>query len=239
MKETPDIETSSDVYARRFANPAGTWFLDVQAEVIQRMIAPWPRATVLEVGGGHGQLAEGLARRGYDVTVFGSDPVCGERIKPLIAQGACRFASGDLLQLPYRDRAFDIAVSIRLLMHLEGWAHLVAELARVARHAVVVDYPPARSFNALVPVLFNAKRQLEGDTRTYRVFRDEELVQAFAAHGFRLTQRSPQFFWPVVLHRVLGRPGVSRVLEAPCRAAGLTQWLGSPVIARFTREDAR
>ena len=53
----PDVETASEDYARRFAGEVGRYFLDVQAEIVLEMLASWPQASVLEVGGGHAQLA--------------------------------------------------------------------------------------------------------------------------------------------------------------------------------------
>ena len=234
--DAPDVETSSAAYAARFAGRAGAWMLDVQERVILRMLQSWQTAAILEVGGGHGQITGALAGRGHDVTVLGSDPRCQERIRSLVEQGRCRFVTGPLLALPYPDRAFDIVISLRLLPHVEAWPWLVAELARVARDAVLVDYPTARSLNCLTPALFGAKRRVEGNTRPYRLFREADVVEAFAAHGFTRRARCAQFFWPMVLHRLVGRPGISRALEGPGRLSGLTAWLGSPVLALWTRE---
>ena len=234
--ETPDIETSSDAYAQRFAGPVGAWFLRVQEQAVLKMLASWPAATVLEVGGGHGQLTGALVREGYRVTVMGSDASCQQRIKPLVDEGCCRFAMGDLLNLPYSAQSFDVVVSLRLVPHVQAWPKLVGELTRVARHAVVVDYPTTRSLNCLTPALFGAKRRLEGNTRPYLMFRDAEIAQAFSAYGFVCQARYPEFFWPMVLHRVLRAPGVSAVLEGVARAIRLTRWYGSPVIALFTRD---
>jgi 2-polyprenyl-3-methyl-5-hydroxy-6-metoxy-1,4-benzoquinol methylase len=237
MREVPDIETSSEAYAQRFAGPVGAWFLRVQEQAVHRMLAAWPAATILEVGGGHGQLTSGLVRQGHRVTVLGSDVRCRQRIKGLVDQGLCRFVTGDLLALPYPPQSFDVVVSIRLLSHVDAWSQFIQELTRVARYAVVVDYPPRRSLNVLFPVLFGAKKRLEGNTRPYRVFRESpEVIAAFANCGFTLRQRCPQFFWPMVLHRVLGQPGISQALEAPCRGA-MRRWFGSPVVALLTRKD--
>lgn len=232
----PDLETSSEAYAARFAGRAGAWMLGVQERALLRLLAPWRAATILDVGGGHGQVTGALIERGDEVTVLGSDPRCQQRIAPLVDSGRCRFVTGDLLDLPYPDRAFDVVISLRLLPHVEAWPRLVAELARVARDAVIVDYPTTRSLNCLTPVLFGAKRRVEGNTRPYRLFREAELLEAFAAHGFARRGRDAQFFWPMVLHRLVDRPALSRTLEGPCRLSGLTAWLGSPVIARFARD---
>lgn len=235
--ETADIETSSDDYATRFAGDVGAWFLQVQEQATLRMLAAYPGARVLDVGGGHGQIAGALARQGYDVTVTGSDPVCSARIQPLVDEGQVRFEVANVLDLPYPDRAFDVVISYRLLPHVEQWQVFLAELTRVAGQAVVVDYPEVRSANAIAPLLFPLKKQLEGNTRTYTTFRRRELLDAFAEHGFREEARYAEFFFPMVVHRKLEKPGLSAALENASRTVGLTGWLGSPVILKLVREE--
>jgi len=111
----------------------------------------------------------------------------------------------------------------------------VAELCRLARHAVVLDYPSARSVNAAARPFFGLKKRVEGDTRSFTVFRDRDLERAFASHGFRRTGRCPQFSLPMALHRAVGVARLSRSLEALAAGVGLTGLVGSPVIARFER----
>jgi len=234
-REDADIETSSEGYARRFAGPVGAFFLEVQTRLTLAALAAQPGASILDVGGGHGQTLGPLAEAGFAVTVFGSDAACAARVQPWIDAGHASFASGDLLELPFEAASFDVAVSYRLLPHVERWERLVAELCRVARHAVVVDYPTLRSVNAVADLLFGLKRRIEGNTRPFRVFRDGELYGEFARHGFRVGERRPEFFWPMALHRALGRVGTSRTLERVATALGLTRAFGSPVVLKVTR----
>jgi len=196
-------------------------------------------ANVVDIGGGHGQLAGPLIEAGYSVTVLGSAASCRNRIADLVDSGRCGWVVGDILQLPFSDRAFDTVVCVRLLMHCEEWPRLVAELCRVARERVVVDYPTSQSLNGLAPAFFGAKKKLEGNTRHWRSFRHRELEPVFEGNGFALNRRTGQFFWPMVLHRILRCVPVSRALEAPFRALGLTARLGSPVIAEFVRTAVR
>jgi 2-polyprenyl-3-methyl-5-hydroxy-6-metoxy-1,4-benzoquinol methylase len=231
-----DVETASEDYARRFAGPVGEWFLRIQEQAVLRMLSPWPGATVLDVGGGHGQLTGALSRHGYQVTVVGSHAACRERISEFVRERRCQFEVANFFQLPYPARLFDVVLSVRLLPHVEAWSDLIGEMARAARYAVIVDYPTTRSLNCLTPMLFGAKRKLEGNTRTYRSFREADIVSAFAAHGFGAQVRYPQFFLPMVMHRVMRQPGLSAALEGSCRAIQLTRWFGSPVIQRFSRE---
>jgi ubiquinone/menaquinone biosynthesis C-methylase UbiE len=233
--ETADIETSSEDYAQRFAGEVGAWFLRVQAEATLRMLRLYPGTRVLDVGGGHGQLAPVLVRHGYQVTVLGSDTSCQKRIQELIQHNLCAFRVGNILDLPYADQAFDIVVSYRLLPHVQQWRQYLAELTRVARQTVLIDYPAIRSVNYIAPLLFTVKKGLEGNTRPYTSFRESALLAVLRQNNFRCAERFPQFFFPMVLHRMMKRQNWSACPENACRVVGFTAILGSPVILRLIR----
>lgn len=227
-----DVETSSEDYARRFAGKTGEWFLAVQKHLTLELLRAERGLSVLDVGGGHAQLAAPLAEAGFDVTVLGSSDECVARVRPLVDAGRVRFASGDLLHAPFQAKSFDVAVCYRLLPHIDAWRGLVAELCRLARRAVLVDYPTRRSLNAFADATFGIKQRVEGNTRPFRVFADAEVLDAFASNGFRVTARRAEFFWPMALHRGLHAAPLSRALEGFAALTGLTAGLGSPVIAR-------
>jgi hypothetical protein len=234
----PDVETSSEAYARRFAGGVGQWFLDVQAGLVADLLARFPRARVLEYAGGHGQLTPSLLAAGHEVTVYGSPGACGARLGALVAAGRARWQEGELGRAPFPDGAFDVVLAFRLLPHVPDWSGLVAELCRLAGRAVLVDYPTARSVNAAADLLFSWKRAVEGDTRPFTVFRDRDVRDAFLARRFFVTARRPEFFWPMALHRAHGRPRLARGLEAAAGATMLRRAFGSPVVLRAERGDA-
>lgn len=236
--ETADIETASEAYAARFAGPTGAWLLAVQERMTLDGLARCEVRTVLDVGGGHGQLAPPLARAGYDVTVIGSAPSCRQRVAPLVEAGQCRFVVGDLTALPFPDRSFDAVVCVRFLAHCERWPHALGELCRVARVTVILDYPTSQSLNRIAPRLFGAKKKLEGNTRPFRLFRHAEIADVCGRHGFAMRHRAGQFLWPMVLHRALRCRPLSAAAERVCASLGLTRRWGSPVIAQFVRRAA-
>jgi len=236
--ELADIETSSEDYASRFNGKVGIWFLYVQAMTTLSMIAQWPRATVLDVGGGHGQLTKPLIENGYQVTVLGSSAECRNRIQKFLAVEQCEFRTGNVINLPFEDQSFDIVLSFRLVAHVRAWEKLLCELARVARKAVIIDYPTVRSTNSLTPLFFSLKKRIEGNTRYYTCYREVQLVSAMREAGFIMQKRFPQFFLPMVLHRRLKIIALSKSMEFLFRFIGMTALFGSPVILLFCRRNS-
>lgn len=233
--ETPDIHSSTDEYATRFAGKSGAWMLAVQERLALGCLRGSGVKTILDVGGGHGQLAHPLVREGYDVTVLGSDAAGEHRIRELTGQGRCRYVVGNLLALPYPDRSFDAVISFRMVTHVVRWPELVRELSRVSRGPVVVDYPTSQGINAIAPALFDAKKKLEKNTRHWRSFRHDEIRGEFQRNGYQLVQQSGQFLFPMVLHRMLKVTALSAALEGTTRALGLNRRWGSPVVACYAR----
>jgi 2-polyprenyl-3-methyl-5-hydroxy-6-metoxy-1,4-benzoquinol methylase len=234
--EFADVETSSEGYARRFSGPVGEFFLAIQTQITLELLKPWPGARVLDIGGGHGQLARPLVEAGFEVTVAGSHPSCQDRLKHILPLNSYNFVVGDLLSLPLENRSFHIVLSYRLLPHVEAWPKLIAECCRLAEKAVIVDYPDIRSINIFSKIFFQLKKAIEKNTRPFSCFSRRELRDAFAKNNFSRFLFRPEFFVPMVFHRALKSGILSRGLETVFQRSGLTSLLGSPVILRVTRE---
>lgn len=233
--ETADIETSSEDYARRFSGETGEFFLEVQTGIVADFFDGDSFKEILDVGGGHAQLAVPLIQGGHRVTVAGSHESCRGRLDRLLPKSDFKFQVVDMLNLPYDDRQFDVVLAFRLLPHVSKDGLLINELCRVARKSVIVDYPDIRSFNLLYEIMFTAKKRFEGNTRPFRIFNRHELNSKFACNGFALSRRRAEFFLPMVVHRFLGNAVLSRKLESLFETMGATPVFGSPVIAEFKR----
>jgi len=231
----PDVEASSAGYARRFEGPVGEWMLDVQADAIRTVLAGLPKGTTaLDVGGGHGQLAPILAAIGFHVTVLGSTPDADGGLRRAELSGRVPFLAGPLDRLPFADASVDVVTSIRTLAHMPRWEVFLAELCRVARVAVVVDYASTRSLNTFASMLFSLKARVERNTRPFRLQSPRAVAEAFARERFDVTRSVPQFAWPMALHRALPVQ-MATALERLPAATGLTRLVGSPVIVRADR----
>ena len=237
-QENADIETASDGYAARFAGKTGAWMLRKQSGIVLKLLREHKADKILDVGGGHAQLARPLVEAGFDVTVHGSAEVCSRRISDLLENGQCAFIESSMFALPVADNAFPTVICIRLLTHCNQWQQLAAELCRVSGARIIIDYPSSRSLNALVSgKVFAFKKKLEGNTRTWRLFSRRELEETFSRHGFRCTREAKQFFLPMVLHRTLRCPRLSALLEGICRVTGLTHLWGSPAIMLLEKDE--
>lgn len=231
MESQPDIASSTDDYAGRFAGPVGAWMLGVQTAAIMEHLQPWPRASVLDVGGGHAQVTPPLMAAGHDVVALVSTDGAGERLRRL--QPDANLLVGDINQPPLPDRSVDVAVSVRMMAHVIDWKAFVAQLCRVADKAVIIDFAVASGANAFSSALFALKKKFEGNTREFASQARQDVVDCFAEHGFAVDAQIGQFVVPMVVHRKLKSPGISGALEGLCRP--VSGRFGNPVILRATR----
>lgn len=229
-----DIETSSDAYALRFSGKSGKWLLDRQNSIIARMLSRLQPTTILDVGGGHGQIAAAFINKGYKITVMGSSSSCNSQINKLCTPGSYTFRVGDIEKLPYPDRSFDVVTCIRYLSHTDNWRGVISELCRVSKYGVIIDYPPLISVNLFIPILFALKKRFEGNTRTYTIFKSKLINETFHQNNFELETYNAQFLLPMVLHRILKSPTISSILEFIPKLTGLVNIFGSPALACYT-----
>ena len=218
-----------------FPGVQASTFFETQSEMTLDLLKPYSKATVLDVGGGHAQLAVPLVEKGYEVVVTGSADVCRKRLDAFLPSGSFEYSTCDMLDLPFENDSFDVVLAFRLLPHVEKWPRLISEMCRVSRNVVIFDYPDNRSFNVLYRMFFHTKKALETNTRPFRLFRREELFEVLNKNGLGRVVLKPQFFLPMVMHRLLRSGLLSKVLESLFRRIGLTHLFGSPVILRATK----
>ncbi len=241
--ETPDIETSSEGYRRRFAGTVGVFFLDVQAQLLLEQLRKAQlkveRCTVLDLGGGHAQVTRPLLDAGATVVTQGSAESCATYLKELPEWGSERlsFICSNLWAVPRPDRSVDAVIALRVMAHVERWQELLAEMCRLSKQAVVIDFPSKSGMNALTPLLFSMKKKIEGNTRPYFSYSRAELEEEFRKNGFEISAVTKQFALPMGLHRALRSAGISRFCESLLRGLGVTGLVGSPVLLCAVRKS--
>jgi 2-polyprenyl-3-methyl-5-hydroxy-6-metoxy-1,4-benzoquinol methylase len=215
----------------RFSGPIGTLLAEDQARVLADFLGEVAGLAVLDVGTGTGRAALALARRGARVTgVDASDEMLRvARDRAVQAGVSVIFERGDAHHLPFGDRTFHAAVSLRVLMHTPDWRVCLRELCRVSSHRVVFDYPPARSAAALQSWGRRALAALGRRTEAYRVLRNRSVVEVVEASGFRVERAHRQFVLPIALHKAIGSRGLTRAVEKGFARVGLLNLVGAPV----------
>ena len=235
--EFADIHSASDDYAKRFSGPGGKWLLEIQDRILLSIVHARRPGEVLDVGGGHGQIVRPLVAHGISVRVLVSAEEGIGQVRPLLNTGKCSVDIGDPLALPFNPRSFDLVTSFRILPHCDSWRELIRELCRVSSDSVVVDYPGFRSVNIFSSLLFGMKKKVEKNTRPFTLFWDSDVDAEFAMHGFYKERRIKQFFFPMVIYRMIGNGAIASVLEAIPKCIGLTALFGSPAIAWYRRKQ--
>lgn len=226
-----DASMADRFEAMRFSGPIGTLLAETQDRVIAGFLGDVAGRTILDVGTGTGRAAIGLARKGARVTGVdaSAEMLRVARDRAASDQADVVFAVGDAHHLDFGDRAFDCAVSLRVLMHTPDWRRCLAELCRVAGDRVVFDYPSALSAAALQAGWRRALAAAGRPVEAYRVLRASAVRQAVARAGFRIDRVHRQFVLPIALHKALGSRRFTIGLERLLAAIGLLRLFGSPV----------
>lgn len=186
-----------------------------------------PHSTILDVGCSSGAITAALAARGFEVLgidrsyrLLASGQVSNDGSRPQSYRGA----QADARHLPIPDAAFDGAVTIEILEHIDEYTRALAEIHRILRPGgrLCIGYPTyhtERLFGRL------NERYFEYAQHTTTPRRLAELKRALRASGFRVTAVSGENFewgiWGALLNGLgaafdpTGRPqthlGVDRV----------------------------
>lgn len=226
-----DAQVAEGFHELRFGGPIGRYLLETQERLLVEALAPERGTRVLDVGAGTGRAAIGLATLGASVVGVDAsiDMLRVAARRTAEAGKEIDYGVADAHQLPIADRSVDAAISLRVLMHTINWPVCVAELCRVARWRVVVDFPAVGSFAALESGARRVVHAMGGKTEAYRVMSERAVTAEFARHGFRIVMIRRQFVLPIAAHKKVGRLALTRAVESGLASVGLLRLLGSPV----------
>lgn len=226
-----DAGVAEGFHNLRFSGPIGRYLLETQEQFLIDALSPANGTRILDVGAGTGRAAIGLAAAGASLVGVDAsiDMLRVAARRTADAHLSVAYGVADAHQLPLADHSVDAAISLRVLMHTINWPTCVAELCRVARWRVVVDFPALGSFAAIESALRRVTYALGGRTEPYRVISERAVVDAFARHGWRVVMIRRQFVLPIVVHKTIGRLKVTQAIERALASVGLLRLVGSPV----------
>jgi SAM-dependent methyltransferase len=232
-----DPAMASGFDAARFGGPIGRLLLEDQERVLFAFLGDVSGRRVLDLGTGTGRAAIALSRRGANVTgVDASSEMLNVARRRAADEGlSIEFLEGDAHALAWPDRAFELVVCFRLLMHVPAWRTAMAELCRVADKRLIFDYPSIGSIAALQALWRRAALKMGGKVEAYRVFSAGEVRRELSSHGFRIVGVQRQFVLPISLHKLVGSQTFTRGIEGALSAVGLLSLAGSPVTVAADR----
>ncbi len=191
-----------DVFPRHVAEH----YLDKRTDLVKRLLPLV--GPVLDVGCGTGQLGAAITGEGFDV--FGVD-LSPSMLASARERGLAGTYAAVTTNLPFAANAFDLALTVATLHHLETpdrVASTVAEMGRVVRSGgfvVLWDHNPA---NPYWPLLMKRVPQDSGDERLVPL---AELRRAVRAAGLQPVKVFRSGFTPDFLPAALS--GVWRWVE--------------------------
>ena len=216
----------------RFGGPIGELLAESQAAVLREFAGGrLAGQSALDVGTGTARAALLLADAGADVTALdaSAEMLRVARARAASRGAAIRFEVGDAHHLAHADRSFDVAVSLRVLMHAPDWKQCIAELCRVTRHRVILDFPALGSMASLQAAARRVAAAGGAQTEAYRVFSEAQIRRELERHGLRVTRTHRQFVLPIAFHKRLGSRRLTERVEGGFAAIGLLRLAGSPV----------
>jgi len=216
---------------RRFGGPIGELVAGTQARVLANMIGRIADRVILDVGTGTGRAAVMLGLGGANVTAIDASEEMLEVARRRAAEAGVRvnFQRGDAHALKFANRAFDVTVCLRVLMHVPDWRQCMSELCRVSERLIIFDYPSATSAAMLHSLTRRAVHAAFGKGEAYRVFSQADIQKELARHGFQVRSVHRQFTMPIQFHRAIGSRRFTEFSEDILDRAGLLKRFGSPV----------
>ena len=193
------IEKVAEEYeAIRFGHPAGMFLDSLHQKTILEGVGPMDLSgkRVLDVACGTGRFSRLFRYRG--ARVVGLDLSRAMLNQSRIRGSAEAYVEAGALALPFKETAFDLAVSVNALNHLPAFEAIIHEMCRVSRR-VILGLPHLHSLlllNTLYRVLRGwGYRYTRDKTARYpgapliytRYFSERELRVIFEKNKFKVT----------------------------------------------------
>ena len=226
-----DSATAERFDDSHFGGPIGQLILEMQERVLLDFLGDPRSITALDIGTGTGRAAFAMAHAGVRVTGADASREMLKVARTHAAEGGLTlaFLPGDAHALPFANRSFDVAVSLRMLMHTLDWRRCLGELCRVARRRVIFDYPPLISFAALQTGARKMAQYAGRRVEAYHVIPTGTVHSVLRSNGFEITRMDRQFVLPIALHKLIGSRRFTANAEHALAAIGLLRLIGSPV----------
>ena len=199
-----EVEKNLADLARLNRLPGGT---AASVEAVRRLAGDMDGLEILDAGTGRADMPIAFVRQGWRATALDLNPdVLRVARRETEDEPGVRITEGDVRSLPFTDDAFDVAHASLLTHHLDPDDVVIAlcELARVARHGVVVNdlrrgiLPMAASWVAIAALGRTPVTMRDGMVSTRRAYTVPELDALLARAGLTVRWRSAAWLPRVV-----------------------------------------
>lgn len=133
-QRTTAIQREANIFATGPSQAEGSGEL---AALLRRYLGPAPHGRIIDVGCGLGSYGRGLIADGYDWFGVEIDPADCAELKRL----GLPHQQVDGRSLPFADGAFDTALCLEVLEHIEEPHAFLREVSRVAPRQIIVSVP--------------------------------------------------------------------------------------------------
>ena len=206
----PDVQSqlSSNYRKHTAANPLQRALIDrFHRKIVAEVVAQSPRS-FLDAGCGEGFVARRVIDAGPGIDLTGCDVSHTALEVAAKANPEARFVAGSVVDLPFPDRSFDVVGCFEVLEHLPDDLprRALSELARVARHGVVLSVPHEPMF-----CLANASRgknlniRPRGSDPDHKQFWSRAAFGALVAEQFVVNRLTGSFPWTICIATVPDR----------------------------------
>jgi 2-polyprenyl-3-methyl-5-hydroxy-6-metoxy-1,4-benzoquinol methylase len=191
-------------FARRMATRYRRHGLDRTARTMVELLAEagLQDATVLEIGGGVGEISLELLRRGAaSATNLELSPAYDAEADRLVREGGLtdrvRRRLVDIADDPAAVETADVVVLHRVVCCYPDVGRLLGAAADHARHRLVFSYPPRNALSRAVVGTQNLLLRMGG--RDFRTFAHppQEMLAVLAEHGLRRSANRTSRVWQV------------------------------------------
>jgi len=227
-------------YQRDFWEGQGRNYEDLAERIALRRLLPHRGRRLVDLGGAFGRLSEFYG--GYEQVVLMdySQSLLRQAQARLGRDGRMVYVAANLYALPFADSAFDAAMMVRVMHHVEDVPAVLAEIGRclAGSGTFVLEFASKRHLKSIVRYALRAQRWSPFDQAPYEFapmhfdFHPAWMRARLAEAGFHVKrQRTVSHFRVAVLKRLIP-PRALATVDGVCQPTGRWWQLTPSVFAQ-------